>query len=462
MAPRTAVRWCLIALGACAAGRAVAQTPDTPPATVAPPPAPPPTPPEVAPPPAPPSPPPTAPTVQSFEPADVTGPKAGEIAPVSTEPAKTPTGALPLTMDEMPVAAANNRVTLNMFGDTAFIIDSVTPKQPGFVIGDLDLLITGRAASLTAMAETALEQRGHGTVGIDLERIFVGWRGERVAVDAGRTHAELGYWNNAFHHGRWLQITAERPRILKFEDEGGILPIHLVGVTAHWRPLVEGDQRIELAGSVGNGRGNITDDVQEVPVGNGFDTNGFKSLLFKAGFKGFGARDLQFGVSGMYDRIAPLPATVADPTDPEMFARPALPNQTIQEWIGNAYLAYRGSQLTVISEIFDLLHTSAMPDIAGKTSWNTVDAYALGAYRIGDFSPYLMAEIRRTSGDLDPFFFPDPTVPNPEILRDFEEVTVGVRWDLTTWSAIKLEYRGTFPRETSHINTGTIDWCFGL
>ena len=91
----------------------------------------------------------------------------------------------------MPVAAANNRVTLNMFGDTAFVVDNVpAPDQTrGFLIGDLDLLITGRATNLTALAEAALEQRGGGTVGIDLERIFVGWRGERLSVDAGRTHS---------------------------------------------------------------------------------------------------------------------------------------------------------------------------------------------------------------------------------------------------------------------------------
>src|SRR5215831_8182507 len=44
--------------------------------------------------PAPPAP--TPPVVQTFEPADVTGPKGGEPAPVSTTPAKTAPNALPL------------------------------------------------------------------------------------------------------------------------------------------------------------------------------------------------------------------------------------------------------------------------------------------------------------------------------------------------------------------------------
>jgi hypothetical protein len=458
-------------LGAFAwAGRAAAQP--APPASETPgaagsavaPPAPPPAapPPEAAPPP----PPPTPPTVQTFEPADVTGPKGGEPVPVSTTPAKTAPNALPLTMDEMPVAAASNRVTLNLFGDTALVLNSdgptapagflpVTPHRPAFVIGDLDLLITGRAANLTAMAETALEQHGGGEIGIDLERIFVGWRGERLSIDAGRTHAELGYWNNAFHHGRWLQFPTGRPEVLKFEDEGGILPVHQVGVSAHYRAYVEGDQQIELIGSIGNGRGVITDDVQETD-----ETNIFKALLFKVGFKGFGARDLQFGVSGLYDRIAPVDGVSADPM---AFVRPALPGQTINETIGNAYLAYRGVDLTVIAEAFDVLHSASTANAAGSTSWNTFDAYALGAYRIGELSPYFMTEVRHTSTDPDPFFFPDPAATTTVFLRNFYEETAGLRWDFTTWSAIKVEYRLVLLRDpSSTVQIGAIDWCFGL
>jgi hypothetical protein len=269
---------------------------------------------------------------------------------------------------------------------------------------------------------------------------------------------ELGYWNNAFHHGRWLQITAERPRILKFEDEGGILPIHFIGTSAHWRPFISGDKQIEVIGGIGNGRGDYTKDVQETA-----ETNWFKAVMAKLAFKGFGPRDLQFGVSGLADRIAQRPGT--DPMMTGVFIRPALPDQDIQEFIGNVYLAYRGAQLTVISEAFDILHTAAMPDAMGASHWNTFDAYGLGAYRMGDLTPYLMAEIRRTSGDPDPFYFPqNPAIAaiTAQILGNFEELTVGVRWDLTTWSAIKLEYRGTYEQGLPRIHAGTLDWSFGL
>jgi hypothetical protein len=349
-------------------------------------------------------------------------------------------------MDEIAIATTNSRVTLNVFGDTAFKVDSVTSGKPAFVLGPLDLLFTGRSGSLMALSEIALETSDAGQIGIDLERGFVGWHAEKFSIDAGRTHTELGYWNSAFHHGRWLQVPVDRPRIVLFEDEGGLLPIHSIGVTGRWRVLT-GEHQVELMGALGNGRGVIVDNLQLDR-----DTNLFKSLLLKIEAKGFGARELRFGISGFYDRIAPEPA--ADAAGGA--TRPALPDQTITELISNAYLAYRGSELTVIAEAFDILHT------ATGEHWNTFDGFGLIAYRFGTLAPYATFEVR--SGDVaqDPFFFPDPTAPSA-ILGKFDEATVGLRWDLNTWSAIKIEYRPTWVVATrSWDQREMIDWTFGL
>ena len=396
-----------------------------------------------------------APPVQTFEPAEVTTtPPAPASAPApatapAAEPAKSERIAVPLTMDEIPISTANNRVTWNMFGDPACAIQSTDWKRPAFVLNPLDFLVTGRAGEFMALAEMAVEIQ-EGAVNIDLERMFVGWHSERYQIDAGRTHAELGYWNNAFHHGRWLQMTVERPRAVRFEDEGGILPIHWVGVTGHWHPLL-GAQSVELIGAVGNGRGNIVDDIH-----TGDDTNSFKSLLAKVEFKGFGARDLRFGVSGSFDRIAPLPAM--DATMMGGPTRPALPDVTITELITNAYVVYRGPELTIISEAFDILHR------ASGTSWNTFDVYALLAYRFDLLTPYTLLETRTGDVATDPFFFPDPAAAvGPEgILGKFFEVTAGIRLDVSTWSALKFEYRATAPSGADTIHRGLVDWSFGF
>lgn len=367
---------------------------------------------------------------------------AGRSGFAAVEPA--PPTEPPLTMDEIPVSSTSTRVVLDLFGDTAFQISSENPRRPAFVLGPLDLLLFGQFAGLSAMTEMALETNA-GAVTVDLERLFVRWRSDRFTIDAGRTHTELGYWNSAFHHGRWLQTSVDRPRAIRFEDDGGTLPIHWVGVTARWR-LLTGARQLELTGGLGNGRGPAIDQIQVAE-----DTNLFKSLLLKLEGRGFGPRDLRVGVSAVYDRIAPASMT-----------RPALPDVTIQEVVGNAYAAYRGPALTLISEAFEIVHAAA------GSRWATFDAFVLAGYRFGPVVPYAMAEVRRGDIARDPYFFPDPGAPpvalDPSgILGPFTELSLGLRWEVNVWSAVKVEYRVTsLDGAADRLQRGIIDWTFGF
>lgn len=65
----------------------------------------------------------------------------------------------------------------------------------------------------------------------EFERAQIGWRFDpNDTLWFGRYHTPLGYWNTAHHHGAHLQTTISRPRILDFEDNGGILPVHFFGL----------------------------------------------------------------------------------------------------------------------------------------------------------------------------------------------------------------------------------------
>jgi hypothetical protein len=360
-------------------------------------------------------------------------------APASEQPAPA---AHELTMDEVAIVPQRPRLSLNMFGDIAFKLDSDQPRNPAFVLSPLNFLLFGRHGNLVALSEFAFEIGAGGeSILVDVERFFVGWHGERFSIEAGRTHTELGYWNNAFHHGRWLQLTIERPRGIDFEDQGGILPIHSVGVTARVH-LLTGPQQIDAVAAVANGRGAISDDIQVTA-----DNNLFKALLLKIETKGFGARDLRFGAAAYYDHIAPELIT----------RRPALPGEMIQEAIGNLYLAYRSPGLTFISEGYEIVH------IAAGQSWKTFDGFLLAAYRFGTIVPYATGELRAGDIEQDPFYFPDPTVANPDLLGRFKEAVGGVRWDISSWSAIKLEYRATWIQSPGTLEQrGMVDWSFGL
>ena len=68
----------------------------------------------------------------------------------------------------------------------------------------------------------------------EIERIQLGWTVGDSKVWLGRFHNPVGYWNTQFHHGSYLETSISRPSIVDFEDDNGLLPIHLTGL------LIEG------------------------------------------------------------------------------------------------------------------------------------------------------------------------------------------------------------------------------
>ena len=66
----------------------------------------------------------------------------------------------------------------------------------------------------------------------DLERLVIGQVGANGRqIWLGRNHSDLDQWNRLFHRETYLQTTIHRPGIIEFEDEGGVLPAHLTGLS---------------------------------------------------------------------------------------------------------------------------------------------------------------------------------------------------------------------------------------
>ena len=148
------------------------------------------------------------------------------------------------SLQQVHIGSTKARYAMNIFGDVNFHFgnppgdNGATPtpiaSHPSFALGSLSFLITGELEKhFVSTAEFALEyDDATNQVGVDIERLHVGYLGEHFFVYAGRVHTAFGYWNNAYHHGKWLQPNVERPRWVEFEDTGGLLPVHTVGVSA--------------------------------------------------------------------------------------------------------------------------------------------------------------------------------------------------------------------------------------
>lgn len=123
------------------------------------------------------------------------------------------------------------------FADTQFgsvsSDSSANGNSHGFAIGQFDLFFTSQINDrITFLGETVFEWDSEvKTWVVDVERVIIKYAiKDYFNVSAGKFHTPFGYWNNAYHHGAVIQPTINRPVIVRFEDEGGYLPIHQVGL----------------------------------------------------------------------------------------------------------------------------------------------------------------------------------------------------------------------------------------
>jgi len=343
------------------------------------------------------------------------------------------------------------RFALNAFGDAQFranMPDAGNDTET-FTLGTLALLINARlGAHILGTAEAALDTNDSQQPVAKVERLHIRWQDDHYFVVAGRLHTDIGYWNTAYHHGPWLQLPIGRPRGVRGESSGGILPIHWVGVEGGLiLPIAPGS--LTVSAGVGNGRGNSETDIRVTR-----ETNNFKAVQLKAEYLGLGWPDLRVGGSGLYDRIEGLPATPAMPGDP---TRPALPDEDIKEAIGNAFVAYRGVNLTFIAEAFGIWH------VTDAATFKTTDAYAVGGYRFGRITPYVQLERTDAVKGPDPFFSPVAGMTTLSSPRDQTELIVGTRVDTSVWSALKGEY-SILRRDAEETidHAVTLNWSFGI
>jgi hypothetical protein len=93
-----------------------------------------------------------------------------------------------------------------------------------FAVADVLLgLKFGRWRLLSELVVSSEEQ--------EFERLQVGIEAsDNTTVWLGRYHQSTSVWNIFYHHGQYLQTSITRPRIEEWEDEGGLLPHHIIGV----------------------------------------------------------------------------------------------------------------------------------------------------------------------------------------------------------------------------------------
>jgi hypothetical protein len=122
-------------------------------------------------------------------------------------------------------------------------------------------------------------------------------------LSLGRYHTAIGYYNTAYHHSTWLQTTTGRPFLFEFEDDGGILPVHTVGVSASGE-IPSGSLGLHYLAEAGNVRASRS--PLSEPVQNVVDESNRKAMNFVLFARPDAVPGLQVGFSGYRDVLYPV------------------------------------------------------------------------------------------------------------------------------------------------------------
>lgn len=120
-------------------------------------------------------------------------------------------------------------------------------------------LYTQETKRLRLFTELHATKEGSG----EIARLQAGWRFmPQTTLWVGRFHNPQGYWNTQYHHGVYLQTSISRPGIEHFDDEGGVLPSHFIGLQLDGTQNTGGDSSLRYELGLG-ASGVLSDDGLE-------------------------------------------------------------------------------------------------------------------------------------------------------------------------------------------------------
>jgi hypothetical protein len=336
----------------------------------------------------------------------------------------TSTGSEPERMD-----IGKTLMRIRGFGDVTFHGDTQKGDTTSFTLGQLNLFVTSDISEkFKFLSEIVFESgpdniyghvRGPNNVfGVDIERMLVQYSyNDYFNISAGRFHTAIGYYNTAYHHSTWLQTATGRPLLFEFEDRGGILPDHTVGVSASGQ-IPSGKLGLHYVAEVGNGRESRSPFTEE-PVQNVLDEQNHKAYNLALFARPESIRGLQAGFSVYRDLLIPggLP-----PVNETILAAHAVYIRPSFEWLNEAVV---------------VRHT---PE--GQRLFETPGFYTQISKRFGSYRPYFRYQYSNSS-DHEPIF--------PDVGRR-QGPSVGLRYDASEFVALKLQYDYTSIRNQEAIN----------
>jgi len=323
-------------------------------------------------------------------------------------------------------------------------------------LGELDFFaranLSDRVDFLTEFNFSADPNTNEGSV--DVERLQIGYLvSDALKVQAGRFHNVLSYWNMTYHHGRQLYTTVDRPDFVKFEDDGGLVPTHMVGLS------IGGHLDTRMGGFEYDIMGGNGPRVQNVdctttcgggslsPNSTGDDSkNKAASFMFRY-MPGGALRGLGMGISGNLqqlrfygpDGVTPVPIVSPDGSV----------TSVVNQQIYGVNLVYLAHNIEFLSEGYQFRDYNYQ----GQSYLDYVWYAQIGLKIKNRFIPYARFERTTVLAD-DPYFIALGT-------QDMSKTIVGLRFNLIPSSSIKAEVQ-SINTPTNKYNEAAIQWAFAF
>jgi hypothetical protein len=382
------------------------------------------------------------------EKASLAGPTAGTSSPLPDQTQAAQASQPAQAMQPAPEATTTSSVhdlkgiQWRGFGEVDYKV--LNQRQPelgtyGFVpgsagdfyTGDFDLFLHSRIGDRTSvLGDIAFEEIDAQSYKLDMRQALLQYEmNDHLKMSFGRYQTGVGYYNQAFRSAEWLQTTADRPLIMEYASNGGILPTQAVGVSIGGS-IPSGSLDLHYTAEYGsadtirpdlNGDGEITD-----------ENNGNHVLV------GLFARPsrlpgLQVGGSVFQDKIS----------DDNAGAGSVRYGQTIV----NGYVVYMAHGLEFLNEGFLIRHV----ELHGLTQFNMPAFYSQVSQRFGHLRPFVRYQYVNA---------------NPE--SAFDDVLLrygpsfGARYDFNDYVAFKAQLDHTARKGQPDLNGLQLQFAFAF
>jgi hypothetical protein len=288
------------------------------------------------------------------------------------------------------------------------------PPHTTFQAGEFDLFMTSKLSDhLSFLAEVVLGPDDTNEFGVDIERYQLTYRVNRYfSASAGRFHTSIGYYNTAYHHGNWFSTAEGRPIMYLFEDSGGVLPVHMVGLSLSGE--VPGTEKLDLHWVAEIGNGLSSNPFAAESVQNFYSDRNYKATNLAWYIKPQLLPGWQIGGSWYHDGINPTQA------------QNPLSIPEIRQNIESGYVVYFSSNWEFLTEgVLLSNHVMGTPE-----PFRSPMAYTQIARAFGIYKPYFRYQYVRDNVN-DPINLLKGTYYGP---------SVGLRIDFATYAAFKLQF----------------------